>query len=225
MIKIFDTTLRDGEQSPGFAMSIKQKLMMASQLEKLGVDVIEAGFPIASQEDFEAVKLISESCSKTEICALARCHEADIGSAIKALEKAQKPRIHVFIASSDLHLQHKLKISRHQAIEKAVNSVKLAKSFTSRIDFSPEDATRSDRKFLVEMLSAVIEAGADTLNIPDTVGYMTPTDYGSLIAFIRDNVSSIKMSSSRPIATTTWAWPLRILWKASGKVPARLNAQ
>ncbi len=188
MIKIFDTTLRDGEQSPGFSMNLKEKLMMAKQLEKLGVDVIEAGFPIASPEDFEAVKKIGEMCSKVEVCGLCRCNEADIEIAIKALEKAKKPRIHVFIATSDIHLEYKLKISRDEAVKKAVMAVKMAKQFTDMVDFSPEDATRSDWKFLKEILEEAISAGADTLNIPDTVGYSTPEEFGSLIKFIKDEV-------------------------------------
>lgn len=191
MIKIFDTTLRDGEQSPGFAMNITQKLLLAKQLEKLGVDVIEAGFPNASPEDFESVKAIAETCPNVEVCALARCHEKDIEAAVNALKGAAKPRVHVFIATSDIHLKHKLKISRKQAIEKAVMGVKTARSFTSRIDFSPEDSTRSDRNFLVEILAAVIDAGVDTINIPDTVGYMTPQEYGDLIGFLRKSVPNI----------------------------------
>lgn len=192
MIKIFDTTLRDGEQSPGFAMTIRQKLLFAKQLEKLGVDVIEAGFPIASQDDFESVKLISQSCSSVEVCALARCNEKDINAAIRALSGAAKPRIHVFIASSDLHLQHKLKITREQAIEKAFQGVMMARSFTSQVEFTPEDASRSDRGFLVEILIAAIEAGANTLNIPDTVGYMTPDEYGDLIRYVKGHVPGIE---------------------------------
>lgn len=188
MIKIFDTTLRDGEQSPGFSMNLKEKLMMAQQLEKLGVDVIEAGFPIASPEDFEAVKKIGEMCSKTEICGLARCNEADIEATIKALQNAKKPRIHVFIATSDIHLEYKLKISREEAMKKAIMAVKMAKEFTDMVDFSPEDATRSDRNFLKEILEEAIKAGADTLNIPDTVGYSTPEEFGALIKFIKENV-------------------------------------
>lgn len=191
MIKIFDTTLRDGEQSPGFAMNIRQKILLAKQLERLGVDVIEAGFPNASPEDFESVKLIAETCRTPEVCALARCHEGDIAATIRALESAAKPRIHVFIATSDIHLEHKLKISREKAIEKAVMGVRLARAFTPLVDFSPEDATRSDRGFLVEMLTAVIEAGAETLNIPDTVGYMTPQEYGDLIGFLKKHVPGI----------------------------------
>ena len=192
MIKIFDTTLRDGEQSPGFAMNIQQKLLLAKQLERLGVDVIEAGFPQASPEDFKSVKLIAETCRDVEVCALARCHEKDIEAAIKALKGAVKPRIHVFIGASDIHLKHKLKISRREALSKAVMGVKKARAFTSRVDFSPEDGTRADREFLIDILSAVIDAGVDTINIPDTVGYMTPDEYGELIGFLRKNVSGIE---------------------------------
>lgn len=188
MIKIFDTTLRDGEQSPGFSMNLREKLMMAQQLENLGVDVIEAGFAAASPEDFEAVKQIGELCAKAEICGLARCNEMDIDSSIKALKGANKPRIHVFIATSDIHLEHKLKISRDEAIKKAIMGVKMAKSFTDMVDFSPEDATRSDWNFLVEILNEAVKAGADTLNIPDTVGYTTPEEYGALIKFLREKV-------------------------------------
>ena len=192
MIKIFDTTLRDGEQSPGFAMNIKQKTLMAKQLEKLGVDVIEAGFPIASTEDFKSVQVISQECRNVEVCALARCHEKDIQAAIESLREAVKPRIHVFLATSDIHLKHKLKMTRQQVIEKAVMGVKMATAFTSRVDFSPEDATRTDRAFLVEILTAVIAAGADTINIPDTVGYMTPQEYGDLIGFLNCHVPGIE---------------------------------
>ncbi len=188
MIKIFDTTLRDGEQSPGFSMNLREKLVMARQLEKLGVDVIEAGFPNASPEDFESVRQIAEQAEEMEVCALARCHEADIEACIKALQKAKKPRIHVFIATSDIHMKYKLKMTRQEVVAKAVMGVKMAKSFTDRVDFSPEDATRSDRDFLVEVLTAAIKAGADTINIPDTVGYSTPEEFGDLIEFIREKV-------------------------------------
>jgi 2-isopropylmalate synthase len=188
MIKIFDTTLRDGEQSPGFSMNLREKLVMAKQLEKLGVDVIEAGFPNASAGDAEAVRQIALNCSQTEVCALARCYEPDIEACIKALEGAAKPRIHVFIATSDIHLEYKLKMSRDEAISKAIMGVKMAKEFTDMVDFSPEDATRSDRNFLVEILTETIKAGADTINIPDTVGYSTPEEFGELIKFIKENV-------------------------------------
>lgn len=192
MIKIFDTTLRDGEQAPGFSMSLSEKLLMAKQLERLGVDVIEAGFANASPEDFESVKQIGELCEQTEICGLARCHEGDIEATIKALKNAAKPRIHVFIATSDIHLEYKLKISRDEAVKRAVMGVKMAKEFTDMVDFSPEDATRSDREFLVEILEEAIKAGADTLNIPDTVGYSTPEEFGDLIKYLRENVKGIE---------------------------------
>lgn len=187
-IKIFDTTLRDGEQSPGFSMNLREKLMMAKQLENLGVDVIEAGFANASKDDFQSVHEIAKLCENTEICGLARCHEADIAATVKALSGAKKPRIHVFIATSDIHLEHKLKISRDEAVKKAIMGVKMAREFTSMVDFSPEDATRSDHKFLVEILTEAIKAGADTLNIPDTVGYTTPEEYGALIKYLIANV-------------------------------------
>ena len=188
MIKIFDTTLRDGEQSPGFTMDIPSKLMLARQLESLGVDVIEAGFPIASPDDAEAVRRIGEECERAEVCGLARCVEKDIETAIRSLETARNPRVHVFIATSDIHLEHKLRITRTQAVEQAVRGVALARGFTDNIEFSPEDATRSDWDFLVEILNAAVEAGARVLNIPDTVGYITPIEFGKLIAHIRANL-------------------------------------
>lgn len=191
-IRIFDTTLRDGEQAPGFAMNKEEKVAFAKRLEALGVDVIEAGFPIASPQDFESVQAIAESCQKVEVCALARCHEKDIDCAIRALEKAAHPRVHVFIATSEIHMQYKLKMTREEVLEKAIQGVKQAKSFTSRVEFSAEDASRSDREFLVQVLEAVIAAGADVVNIPDTVGYMTPEEYGDLIAYLSVQVKGIE---------------------------------
>jgi len=191
MIKIFDTTLRDGEQAPGFSMNLKEKLLMAKQLEKLGVDVIEAGFANASPDDFKSMSEIAKLCENLEVCGLARCHEGDIEASIKALQGAKKPRIHVFIATSDIHLEYKLKMSRDEAIKRAVMGVKMAKEFTDMVDFSPEDATRSDWGFLVEILEEVIKAGADTLNIPDTVGYTTPQEFGDLIKYLKENVNGI----------------------------------
>jgi 2-isopropylmalate synthase len=190
-IRIFDTTLRDGEQSPGFSMKKEEKILLAKGLEALGVDVIEAGFPVASSEDFEAVLEIGRLCKKAEVCALARCNEKDIACAINALQHAIKPRIHVFIATSDIHLTYKLKMSKTQVIEKAVKGVLQAKTFTPRVEFSAEDASRSDRDFLCEVLEAVIEAGADVLNIPDTVGYMTPQEYGELILYLKTHVKGV----------------------------------
>lgn len=191
-IRIFDTTLRDGEQAPGFAMKKEEKIAFAKKLQELGVDVIEAGFPIASQEDFASVASIAEECREVEVCALARCNEKDIHRAIEALQMAAKPRIHVFIATSDIHLEHKLKMTRNQVIEKAVKGVRQARDFTPRVEFSAEDASRTDRNFLVQVLEAVIEAGADVVNIPDTVGFMTPEEYGALIAFLSENVQGIE---------------------------------
>ncbi|MBU2523858.1 2-isopropylmalate synthase [Patescibacteria group bacterium] len=191
-IKIFDTTLRDGEQAPGFSMNKEEKLGFAHQLELLGVDVIEAGFPVASRDDFEAVESIAKSLKTTEVCGLARCHSGDIDAALMATEKAKKPRIHVFIATSDIHLEYKLKISRDEAIKKAVEAIRQCKKHCDRVDFSPEDAGRSDRDFLVEILSEAIKAGADTLNIPDTVGYLSPAEFGDLILYLNNNVPGIK---------------------------------
>lgn len=187
-IKIFDTTLRDGEQSPGFSMNLREKLLLAGQLQRLGVDVIEAGFAAASPEDFQAVKEIGQLCGGLEVCGLARCHEGDIEKTIEALSGAKNPRIHVFIATSDIHLEYKLKMSRDEAIAKAVMGVSMAKKFTDRVDFSPEDGTRSDKKFLVAILTEAIKAGADTINVPDTVGYTTPDEYFELMKYLIENV-------------------------------------
>ncbi len=190
-VKIFDTTLRDGEQSPGCSMNTEEKVRLAKQLEKLGVDTIEAGFPIASPDDFKAVQAIAKVLKKPEVCALARAKEEDIKTAYQAIKDAKKPRIHTFLATSDIHLQYKLKMTKEQALKQAVEMVKLAKSLCSRVDFSPEDAARSDKKYLFAILKAVIEAGADTINIPDTVGYAMPQEFGDLIAEIIKNVPLI----------------------------------
>src|ERR1035438_9221020 len=170
-ITIFDTTLRDGEQSPGCSMNVGEKLRLAQQLDRLGVDVIEAGFPIASDGDFEAVQKIAASVRRPIIAGLARACTPDIERAWQALKGATHPRIHVFLATSDIHLKYKLKISRQQCLEQARESVRLAKSLCQDVEFSPEDATRTDHEFLCQVLDAVIGAGATTLNIPDTVGY------------------------------------------------------
>lgn len=189
-VKIFDTTLRDGEQSPGFSMNLEEKIRLAVQLEKLGVDVIEAGFPSASPEDFESVKKIAQTLKKTEICGLARAMESDIKTCWEAIKFAKKPRIHTFLATSPIHMEFKLKKTPEQILEMAVNAVKLAKSLCDRVDFSPEDAGRSDRDFLVKVIEAVIEAGADTINIPDTVGFLQPDEFGDLIRYLIKNVKN-----------------------------------
>lgn len=192
-LSIFDTTLRDGEQSPGNSMNLTEKLRMARQLERLGVDVIEAGFPISSPQDFESVKEIAKLCQRAEVCGLARAVEKDILAAWDALKHAKKPRIHTFIATSDIHLEHKLKKTRDEVLEMAISAVKLAKSLCKciRVEFSPEDAFRSNPAFLYKVLEAAIEAGADVINIPDTVGYGTPVEYGALIKGIVDNVRNV----------------------------------
>jgi len=179
---IFDTTLRDGEQAPGASLSVAEKLEIAQQLAILGVDVIEAGFPVSSPAQFDATKLIAEQVKTSTICGLARAHEADITSAGKALAPAKKRRIHTFIATSPIHMKHKLNKTPAEVLKMAVAAVKLAKTFTDDVEFSPEDACRSEMPFLIEILTAVIEAGATTLNIPDTVGYVLPYEYGQIIA-------------------------------------------
>lgn len=187
-ITVFDTTLRDGEQSPGCSMNVSEKARLARQLDRLGVDVIEAGFPIASDGDFAAVQAVAAAVPRPVIAALARAAKHDIERAAKALEAAVRPRIHVFLATSDIHLQHKLRISRAQCLDQARDSVRLARTFCDDVEFSPEDATRTDPEFLFQVLQAVVEAGATTLNIPDTVGYTVPAEFGALIKSIRQRV-------------------------------------
>jgi 2-isopropylmalate synthase len=191
-ITIFDTTLRDGEQSPGCSMNQQEKLRLAHQLDRLGVDAIEAGFPIASDGDFESVKAIATVVRRPIIAGLARACRADIERAWEALKYAARPRIHVFLATSDIHLQYKLRITRDQCLAQARDAVRLAKSLCDDVEFSPEDATRTDPDFLIRVLNAVVEAGATTLNIPDTVGYTVPTEFAGLITKIRDEVKGIE---------------------------------
>lgn len=190
-ITFFDTTLRDGEQAPGCSMGVYDKLRMARQLDALGVDVIEAGFPIASEDDFRAVRLVSGEITRPVIAGLARASEPDIRRAWAALESARHPRIHVFLASSDLHLACKLKITRDQALDQVHRAVAYAKSLCNDVEFSPEDATRSDIDFLCSFVQAAVDAGATTINIPDTVGYSIPDEFASIIRTIRERVSGI----------------------------------
>lgn len=190
-IKIFDTTLRDGEQSPGFSMNQDEKLRLALQLERLQADVIEAGFPIASEGDYETVREIGKHIKNSTVAALSRTTEQDIERAASALEFAEKPRIHTFIATSDIHMKYKLKKSRDEVLESAVKAVELAKSLCSEVEFSAEDSSRSDPEFLYEIFEAVITAGADVINVPDTVGYALPWEYGELIKGIKENVPNI----------------------------------
>jgi 2-isopropylmalate synthase len=189
---IFDTSLRDGEQSPGCSMNTDEKLRLAHKLEELGVDIIEAGFPVASTGDFEAVKLVANEIRDTRIAALARCMKHDIEIAWDAIQGATRPRIHTFLATSDIHLSFKLKMTRSDALRQAAECVAFARSLCPDVEFSPEDATRSDVDFLCDVLQAVVDSGATTLNIPDTVGYTTPTEYGNLIRMIRERVKGME---------------------------------
>ena len=191
-ITIFDTTLRDGEQSPGCSMNVQEKLRLAQQLDRLGVDIIEAGFPIASDGDFEAVQKIAAAVRRPIIAGLARACTPDIDRAWEAVKFAARPRIHVFLATSDIHLKYKLRITREQCLAQAEDAVRHAKSLCDDIQFSPEDATRTDIPFLCEVVEAVIAAGATTVNIPDTVGYSMPEEYGQLIRTLRENVKGIE---------------------------------
>ncbi len=190
-ITIFDTTLRDGEQSPGCSMNIPEKLRLAQTLDALGVDILEAGFPIASDGDFSAVQLIAREIRRPTIAALARCKKEDVGRAGEALRDAERSRIHLFLATSDIHLEYKLKISREECLRQAREGVSLAKTMTDEVEFSPEDATRSEFDFLCEVIETAIEAGATTINIPDTVGYTLPAEYGALIVSLRTKVSNM----------------------------------
>ncbi len=190
-IIVFDTTLRDGEQSPGASLDIKEKVQIARQLKLLNVDIIEAGFPIASEGDFEAVKAISKTIKGVTIAALARAVEADIKRAAEALAEANKSRIHIFLATSEIHRNFKLGKAKKEIIKMAVKSIKFAKGFTDNIEFSPEDATRTEYEFLAEVVEAVIDAGATTVNIPDTVGFTVPEQYGELITSLKSNVRNI----------------------------------
>jgi len=190
-ILIFDTTLRDGEQAPGASLETKQKLEVARQLERLNVDIIEAGFPIASPGDFEAVSLIAKEIKKPVICGLARSLKKDIDAAAQAIKGARHPRIHVFLATSKIHMQYKLRKPEEEILKIAVEAVKYAKKFTSDIEFSPEDASRTQKEFLFKVIAAVIAAGTRTVNIPDTVGYAVPQQFGELIRAIKVNVYNI----------------------------------
>ncbi len=190
-IKIFDTTMRDGEQTPGIALGTPEKLEIAQALARLNVDIIEAGFPITSKGDFDAVKTISQRVKGPTICALARTNPEDIECAREALKEAEKSRIHVFIATSDIHLQYKLKMTREQVLEAAEKGVALARKYCADVEFSAEDATRSDWDFLCQIYTKAIAAGATTLNVPDTVGYTTPGEYAALIRYLREKVENI----------------------------------
>lgn len=188
---IFDTTLRDGEQAPGATMNLEEKLLIAEMLEKTGVDVIEAGFPAASDGDFEAVRRIAKQIKNSTVCGLARAKEHDIRRAAEAVKNAARPRVHTFLATSPIHMEFKLKMDEAQVLEAIRSSVSLAASLVPEVDWSPEDATRSNRDFLFKAIETAIKAGANTINIPDTVGYTTPQEFFELIAAIKNNVANI----------------------------------
>lgn len=192
MIRIFDTTLRDGEQAPGYSMNISEKIEMARQLETLGVDIIEAGFAASSNEDFESIRAISESIKKATVCSLSRLVREDIDRAYEAVRNAAHPRIHVFIATSDIHLKHKLKTTRQEVLERVKELVAYSRSLCPDIEFSAEDASRSDYQYLAEVFEAAIAAGANVINVPDTVGYATPDEMYSLISYLKQNVKGIE---------------------------------
>ncbi|MCD4742427.1 MAG: 2-isopropylmalate synthase [Desulfobacteraceae bacterium] len=190
-IIIFDTTLRDGEQSPGASMNKAEKLRIATQLEKLGVDVIEAGFPAASDDDFLAVKTIAETLKDTQVAALCRTAESDINRGWEAIKNAAHPRIHTFLATSDLHMEYKLKMNQEQVIEQTIKSVRQAASFTDNVEFSAEDGSRSDPDFLCKVFEAAIDAGATTINLPDTVGYAIPAEFSELVTYVMKNTPNM----------------------------------
>ncbi|EPH11366.1 2-isopropylmalate synthase [Myroides odoratimimus CCUG 12700] len=191
-IEIFDTTLRDGEQVPGCKLDKQQKLTIAQQLDELGVDVIEAGFPISSPGDFEAVQAISKIVKNAKICALTRANTKDIDSAVKALEFAQKPRIHTGIGTSDSHIKYKFNSTQEAIIDRAAEAVAYAKKYVHDVEFYAEDAGRTDNTYLAKVCEAVIQAGVTVINIPDTTGYCLPTDYGNKIKYLRDHVKGIE---------------------------------
>ncbi len=190
-IQIFDTTLRDGEQAPGYSMNLREKLRMAEQLERLQVDVIEAGFPIASHGDFQAVRQIARQAQYATVAALCRTKKGDIDCAWEAVKVARKPRLHTFLATSDIHMEHKLRMTREEVLETARWAVRYARSLADDVEFSPEDATRSDTAFLCRVVEAAIDAGATVINIPDTVGYSVPTEYAGLIETLVREVGNI----------------------------------
>ncbi len=194
-VKIFDTTLRDGEQSPGFSLTSPQKLEIARQLARLRVDVIEAGFPAASPDDFEAVRRIAREVRGPAIAGLARAVAADIDQCWEAVRDAERPRIHTFLSSSDIHLESQFRLKREEAKARAVEMVRRAKDYTQDVEFSPMDATRSDWAYVCEVLEAVIDAGATTVNIADTCGYAQPDEFGLMIAYIREHVPNIDQAT------------------------------
>src|ERR1044071_5191529 len=187
-IAVFDTTLRDGEQSPGCSMNLAEKVRLARKLQTLGVDIIEAGFPIASDGDFAAVKAVAAECRDVTVAALCRTSEQDVRRAAEALRDAAHPRIHTFVATSDIHLEYKLKKTRNEVLEMTRDAVRLARTYAEEVEFSAEDATRSDANYLCDIFNVAVEEGATILNVPDTVGYTLPSEFAQLIRTVRERV-------------------------------------
>ena len=206
-VYFFDTTLRDGEQSPGCTMHRGEKLRMAHQIAALGVDILEAGFAIASEGDSESIRLIAREIRDPIIASLARCKREDVEAAARSIEPAARARIHTFLSTSDLHLAAKLQITREQALDRIAAMVALAKSYCDDVEFSPEDATRTDRDFLIKVCEVAIQAGATTLNLPDTVGYCVPQDYAQMFTDVRARVpgGALPMSTLTLICPSTFA--------------------
>ncbi|HUJ83862.1 MAG TPA: hypothetical protein VLW83_18410, partial [Candidatus Acidoferrales bacterium] len=185
ILQIFDTTLRDGEQSPGFSMNKEEKLQLARQIEQLGADIIEAGFPIASPGDLDATRAVAAEIKQSRVAALARARQEDVDAALKGLEPAAKPRLHLFLATSDLHLKYKLRINREQALDQITKMVRFGSQHCDEVEFSAEDASRTDIDYLCEVVIAAVESGATIINLPDTVGYSTPDDYAAMFRQVR----------------------------------------
>ena len=227
-VHIFDTTLRDGEQSPGISLNTQEKVEIAQQLARLGVDVIEAGFPITSPGDFEAVEAIARKVEGPVICGLARTHKADIDAAWNAIKDSERPRIHTFISTSDIHIEHQLQTTREDVKGQAKAAVALASSYTDDVEFSPMDATRADVEFTAEVCAIAVAEGATVINIPDTVGYTTPAEYTALLRpALRAGPRPRDGSSSPSTATTTWAsrspTPTRALLAGARQVECAVN--
>src|SRR3954469_20131863 len=190
IVNIFDTTLRDGEQSPGATLTLPEKIEIARHLEGMGVDIIEAGFPISSDGDFESVRAIATEITRSTVCGLARCAPQDIDRAGEAVKHAKHGRIHVFCATSKIHREHKLRKGKEEILKLAVKSIQLALQYTKDVEFSPEDASRTELEFLEEIVQAAVEAGATTINLPDTVGYATPKSYGEIFSHLRRKLNT-----------------------------------
>jgi 2-isopropylmalate synthase len=194
LLEIFDTTLRDGEQSPGFSMNKQEKLRLARQIEELGADIIEAGFPIASPGDLDATRAVAAEIRHSRIAALARARQEDVDAALRGLEPARKPRLHVFLATSDLHLKYKLRIDREQALDQITRMVRFGRQHCDEVEFSAEDASRTDGEYLCQVVRAAVDSGATIINLPDTVGYSTPDDYGEMFRQVR-----VRLGNNSPV--------------------------